>query len=167
MYHSQNFNRPLSSVPSPHYNMSQTARLTNSINKTGLNSFNKWGGISFVDILKNYPEDLIERVWSTLSNFIIENYQMGKGTNIKGFGTFTFSSIEYSLEGTTNQFERDIKRRRPVFLVSKEFVDYLKPGIYNDKSGLMYYTQKINNNISIVKVNYAILSYDVNNSKEE
>ena len=31
----------------------------------------------------------------------------------------------------------------------------------------MYYTQKINNNISIVKVNYAILSYDVNNSKEE
>ena len=167
MYHSQNFNRPLSSVPSPHYNMSQTARLTNSINKTGLNSFNKWGGISFVDILKNYPEDLIERVWSTLSNFIIENYQMGKGTNIKGFGTFTFSSIEYSLEGTTNQFERDIKRRRPVFLVSKEFVDYLKPGMYNDKSGLMYYTQKINNNISIVKVNYAILSYGVNISKEE
>ena len=39
--------------------------------------------------------------------------------------------------------------------------------MYNDKSGLMYYTQKINNNISIVKVNYAILSYDVNNSKEE
>ena len=36
--------------------------------------------------------------------------------------------------------------------------------MYNDKSGLMYYTQKINNNISIVKVNYAILSYDVNNS---
>ena len=31
----------------------------------------------------------------------------------------------------------------------------------------MYYTQKINNNIFIVKVNYAILFYDVNNSKEE
>ena len=39
--------------------------------------------------------------------------------------------------------------------------------MYNDKSGLMYYTQKINNNISIVKVNYAILSYGVNISKEE
>ena len=76
MYHSQNFTHPLSSAPSPHHNMSQTTRLTNSINKTGLNSFNKWGGISFVDILKNYPEDLIERVWSTLSNFIILNYQM-------------------------------------------------------------------------------------------
>ena len=31
----------------------------------------------------------------------------------------------------------------------------------------MYYTQKINNNISIVKVNYAILSYGINISKEE
>ena len=77
MYHSQNFTHPLSSVPSPHYNMSQTTRLKNSINKTGLNSF-----ISFTDILKTYPEDLIENAWSTLSNFIILNYQMGKGTNI-------------------------------------------------------------------------------------
>ena len=166
MYHSQNFNNS-KSPPIPLYNLSQTARLTNSINKTGLNSFNKWGGISFNDILKNYPPDLIDRVWSTLSTFIIENYQMGKGTFIKGFGTFTFSNIEYSLEGTTNQYERDIKRRRPVFLVSNEFVDYLKPGMYNEKSGLMYYTQKINNNISIVKVNYAILSYGINISKEE
>ena len=40
--------------------MSQTTCLTNSINKTGLNSF-----ISFTDILKTYPEDLIEKVWST------------------------------------------------------------------------------------------------------
>ena len=76
MYHSQNFTHPLSSVPSPHYNMSQTTRLTNSINKTGLNSF-----ISFTDILKTYPEDLIEKVWSTLLNFIILNYQMGTNIN--------------------------------------------------------------------------------------
>ena len=39
MYLSQNFTHPLSSVPSPHYNMSQTTLLTNSINKTGLNSY--------------------------------------------------------------------------------------------------------------------------------
>ena len=71
MYHSQNFNNT-QSPPNPLYNLSQTARLTNSINKTGLNSFNKWGGISFNDILKNYPPDLIDRVWSTLSTFIIE-----------------------------------------------------------------------------------------------
>ena len=42
---------------------------------------------------------------------------------IKVFGTFILSRIKYGLEGTTNQFERDIKRRRPVFLVSKGFVE--------------------------------------------
>ena len=149
------------------YNLKQSARITNSLNKTAYKSFNKCGGINFEDILSNYPQEMIEKVWLNLSNFIIENYLSGKGTFIKGFGTFTFSNIEYSLEGTTNQYYRDIKRRRPVFIASKEFIYYIKPGIYTEKSGMMYYTQKESNNVPIIKVNYAKISYGANISKEE
>ena len=149
------------------YNISKTAKLTNSMNSTYLRSFNQWGGVSYADILSNYPEDMINACWNNLSRFILENYQSGKGTMIKGFGTFTFTNVEYSLEGTTNQYNRDIKRRKPVFIVSTEFVEYLKPGMYTKKGGLLYYTQKINNSVSIVKVNYAKISYGTNISKEE
>ena len=149
------------------YNMSRTAKMTNSMNSTYLKTFNQWGGVSYADILSNYPEDMINACWNNLSRFILENYQSGKGTMIKGFGTFTFTNVEYSLEGTTNQYNRDIKKRKPVFIVSQEFVEYLKPGMYNKKGGLLYYTQKINNSVSIVKVNYAKISYGINISKEE
>ena len=152
--------------PQP-YNMSNTAKLTNSINSTYLKTFNQWGGISYSEILQNYPNEMIDACWEHLSTFILENYQSGKGTMIKGFGTFTFTNIEYSLEGTTNQFDRDLKKRKPVFIVSNEFVEYLKPGIFTDKSGLIYYTQKKNNSVPIVKVNYAKISYGINISKEE
>ncbi len=124
------------------YNMSNTAKLTNSINSTYLKTFNQWGGVSYAEILQNYPTEMIDASWDNLALFILENYQSGKGTIIKGFGTFTFTNIEYSLEGTTNQFDRDLKKRKPVFIVSNEFVEYLKPGIYSNKSGLIYYTQK-------------------------
>ena len=145
----------------------KTARLTNSINAVALNSFNKWGGLSYEDILSNYPKDIIENCWINFTMFIIENYLSGKGTFIKGFGTFTFTNVECNLEGTTNQYERDIKKRRPIFLVSNEFIDYLRPGIFTEKSGLIYYKQKLNNSVPIVKVNYAKISYGVNISKEE
>ena len=147
--------------------MYRTSRLTNSMNLIGYNSFNKWGGISLQDILSYYPQDIINKCWENLSRFIIENYQSGKGTFIKGLGTFTFTNVEYSLEGTTNEYERDIKRRRPVFIVSNEFIDYLKPGIYTEKSGLLYFIQPVNNNIPIVKINYAKISYGTNICKEE
>ena len=149
------------------YNMSKTAKMTNSMNSTYLKTFNQWGGVSYADILSNYPEDMLNACWNNLSRFILENYQSGKGTMIKGFGTFTFTNVEYSLEGTTNQYNRDIKKRKPVFIVSQEFVEYLKPGMYNKKGGLLYYTQKINNSVSTVKVNYAKISYGINISKEE
>jgi hypothetical protein len=82
--------------PQP-YNMSNTAKLTNSINSTYLKTFNQWGGISYAEILQNYPNEMIDACWENLSTFILENYQSGKGTMIKGFGTFTFTNIEYSL----------------------------------------------------------------------
>ena len=145
----------------------KSARLTNSVNALGLRTFNNWGGINYAEILSNYPEEIKNKCWLNLSRSIIENYHSGKGTFIKGFGTFTFTNVEYNLEGTTNQYNRDIKPRYPVFLVSNEFVDYLKPGIYTEKSGLIYYTQKLNNKVPIIKLNLAKISYGANISKEE
>ena len=145
----------------------KTARMTNSINALGLRSFNNWGGINYQEILSNYPNEVIDKCWLNLSRSIIENYDSGKGTSIKGFGVFTFTNVEYDLEGTTNQYDRDIKPRTPLFLVSNEFVDYLKPGIFTEKSGLIYYTQKLNNKVPIIKINYAKISYGANISKEE
>ena len=145
----------------------KSARLTNSVNAMGLRTFNNWGGINYQEILSNYPNEIKEKVWLNLSRCIIENYHSGKGTSIKGFGTFTFTNVEYNLEGTTNQYNRDIKPRYPVFLVSKEFIDYLKPGIYTEKSGLIYYTQKLNNKVPIIKLNLAKIAYGANISKEE
>jgi len=144
-----------------------TARLVNSVNSIAFKNFNKWGGMSFEDILNTYPKELQERIWFLISRNIIENYQMGKGTLIKGFGLFTFYPVEYSLEGVNNQYNRDIKKRRPVFIVSKEFVEYLRPGIYNESNGLIPYNQKLNNNVNTVRINYASLSYSANISKEE
>ena len=46
-------------------------------------------------------------------------------------------------------------------------MDYLKPGIYTEKSGLIYYTQKLNNQVPIIKLNLAKISYGANISKEE
>ena len=148
-------------------NLYKTARLTNSVNAIGLRSFNNWGGINYQEIISNYPNEVIDSCWQNFARSIIENYQSGKGTFVKGFGTFTFTNVEYNLEGTTNQYNRDIKPRTPLFLVSQEFVDYLKPGIFTEKSGLIYYTQKLNNSVPIIKVNYAKISYGANISKEE
>ena len=144
-----------------------TSYYTNIINKTALNSFNKWGGITFSDILSNYPKELIDNCWLVFSKAIIENYLKGKGTFIKNFGTFTFTNEEYNLEGTTNEYIRDIKKRNPIFIVSKDYIDYLKPGVYSDKYGLIYNTQKENKNISIIKLNLAKISLALNISKEE
>ena len=46
-------------------------------------------------------------------------------------------------------------------------MDYLKPGIHTEKSGLIYYTQKLNNQVPIIKLNLAKISYGANISKEE
>ena len=144
-----------------------TAKLTNTINGIGFGAFNNWGTINRNDILSSYSKEILENVWILFTKFIIKNYENGKGTFIKNFGTFTFTNPDYNLEGTTNQFKRDIKVRRPVFIISNEFLDFLKPGIYTKSGGLIYYTQKLNHSINIVKINYAELSYGMNISKEE
>ena len=124
------------------------------------------GTLSRKDILKNYSNDIIDSCWDSFCRLIAQNYQTGKGTIIPKFGTFTFNHVEVNLEGTTNQYVRDLKARKPVFLVSSDFVDNLNPGIYSS-GGLIYYTQKINNNVGHVKINYAELAYSLNIKKED
>ena len=145
----------------------QTAKLTNTLNNIGYGAFNHKGIINRNDILSSYNKDVLEKAWVLFTNFIIKNYQSGRGTNVKGFGTFTYTNVDVSLEGTTNQYKRDVKKRMPVFLVSNEFLDYLKPGQFTKAGGLIYYTQKKNNSIPIVKLNLAELAYGLNISKEE
>ena len=67
-------------------------------------------------------------------------------------GNFTFTNAEYNLEGITNQYDRDIKLIIPLFLLSNEFVDYIKQGIFTEKSALIYYIQKQNPQIKIIKI---------------
>ena len=73
-----------------------TSKLTNSMNLIGYSSFNEQGGISLDDILSNYSKDILDICWENLSCSIIENYQQGKGTFIKGFEAFTFTNVDYS-----------------------------------------------------------------------
>ena len=100
-------------------------------------------------ILAKFPQEDLDSCWESLSVNIIQNYQRGKGTFIKGFGTFTYKGTEISLEGTTNEVFRDKKERMPVFLVSKDFNDSLKPGEYTKDYGIRYFVTKENKNIPI------------------
>ena len=144
-----------------------TSKLSNTINNIGFGAFNHKGEINHTDILNSYSSKILEDTWTQVSNFIKKNYESGKGTIIKGFGTFTFMNPEYNLEGTTNQYKRDLKLRRPVFIVSNEFLDFLKPGQFTKRGGLIYYTQKLNNKVSLVKFNFTELAFSLNISKEE
>jgi nucleoid DNA-binding protein len=117
-------------------------------------------------ILAAFSNEAIERTWESFCKFIAQNYEIGKGTIIHKFGAFTFTNTEVNLEGTTNQFNRDQKARKPVFIVSSDFVERLKAGIFNT-GGIIYYTQKINNNISHVKLNYAHIAMSTGLKKED
>ena len=144
-----------------------TSKLSNTINNIGFGAFNHKGEINHLDMLNSYSPKILEESWIQLSNFIKKNYEAGKGTLIKGFGTFTFINPEYNLEGTTNQYKRDLKLRRPVFIVSNEFLDFLKPGQFTKRGGLIYYTQKLNNRVNLIKFNFTELAFSLNISKEE
>ena len=141
--------------------------LANTINLKGYTIANKGGILDREQIINNYSQEIIDSCWSSLSTNIIQNYQRGKGTLIKGFGVFTFKPQEVILEGTTNQFNRDLRLREPVFIVSKELNDNFCPGEYTRQNGIRYYTQKESKDISIVKINYAEMAYSISISKDE
>lgn len=118
------------------------------------------------DILRNYSNETVQNCWDTFCKYIVKNYQSGRGTIVPKFGTFTFTNTDVNLEGTTNQFNRDLKARKPVFIVSSDYIDKLKPGI-STSQGIIYYTQKLNNNISLAKINMAEIAYSLSMKKEE
>ena len=68
----------------------QDAILCNEINNKSLIAANNGISINRAVILSNYTKETIDDCWESLSTNIIQNYQRGKGTIIKGFGTFTF-----------------------------------------------------------------------------
>ena len=138
-----------------------------NVNRIGRKVLNSYGQLNRENILKSFPESTLTQAWNSLCQFVAQNYYSGKGTMIKGFGTFTFSNADVSLEGTTNQYARDHRKRTPVFIVSKEFNENLRPGQYNPTGGVIYYNQKLNNSVSHVKFNYAELAYALNITKDE
>jgi hypothetical protein len=118
-------------------------------------------------MISNYTQETIDSCWAALSTNIVPNYQKGKATYIKNFGTFTFKPDSINLEGTTNQYSRDKKPKMPVFIVSKEYIRDLAAGEYTKQNGIRYYIQKENKDISIVKLNFAQIAYSISLSKDE
>ena len=102
--------------------------LTNKINLKGFIISNKGGILDRELIINNYSQETIDSCWSALSTNIIQNYQKGKGTIIKGFGVFTFKPREIAFEGSTNQYDKFVRMNEPVFLVSKELNETFCPG---------------------------------------
>ena len=143
------------------------ASLCNEINTKGFSIANKGFSFSRNSVLSNYSQEVIDSCWESLSINIIQNYQRGKGTSIKGFGVFSFKSPGVNLEGTTNEYIRDKRPRDPIFLVSKDFNNDFKIGEYTKQNGIIYYNQKENKNISIVKLNIAEIAYSLSLSKDE
>ena len=144
-----------------------SAFLCNSLTSKGFSLANRQFILDRDDFINNYSQEIIDACWESLSINVIQNYNRGKGTSIKGFGTFTYKNAELNLEGTTNQNIRDKKPRNPVFIVSKEFNENFCPGEYTKQNGIRYYTQKESKNISIVKLNLAEIAYSLSLSKEE
>ena len=141
--------------------------LCEEINSHGFLAANMGYKFGRNNILSNYSPEVIEACWESLTINVIQNYQRGKGTSIKDFGTFTFKGPAYNLEGTTNQYIRDKKPREPVFLVSQNFYNEFKMGEYTKQNGIRYYTQKEKKNIPIVKLNLAEIAFSLSLSKDE
>ena len=144
-----------------------SAAICNNINSRGFSLANQRFILSRSDFINTYSQETIDACWSALSTNVIQNYQRGKGTYIKGFGTFTFKNSKINLEGTTNQYIRDKKPKLPVFIVSKELHENFCPGEYTRQNGIRYYNQKESKNIPIVKLNMAEIAYSLSMSKEE
>ena len=144
-----------------------SAALCNNLNNQGFSLGNQGYILKRTDFINNYSQEVIDACWTSLSINVIQNYQRGKGTFIKGLGTFTFKSSTLNLNGTTNQNIRDKKPKLPVFIVSKELCERFCAGEYTKQNGIRYYNQKESKNIPIVKLNLAEMAYSLSMSKEE
>ena len=118
-------------------------------------------------VLEKYSQEELDACWEALCINVVQNYQRGKGTFIKNFGSFTFKTPELNLEGTTNEVFRDKKLRYPIFIVSKEFNPNIKPGEYNKVSGIRYFIVKENKNINISNMNYSEIAFSLSMTKDK
>ena len=147
--------------------------ISTTYNQENHSTFNNSFGIPFKLSFTKYKtkeEKIKEKCWNSLTNFIILNYNSKKATKITNFGTFTYinstQTKENSLYLIQNKFITDI----PIFLVSNNFISYIKPGIYDDKNGLTLLSDKkhtINKNVEVMEVNYIKISKEINIPKEE
>ena len=145
----------------------EDAILCNQINKKGLVMANKGKKINRGVMLSNYTKETIKDCWESLTINIIQNYEKGKGTVIKRFGTFTYKRQFINLEGTTNEYFRDKREDVPVFIVSKELSKNCLPGEYTQSNTIRYYIQKENKNIPIIPLNFSEIAFRLSMSKEE
>ena len=143
------------------------ANLVNSINKRAYSLSNQGLIIDRGIMISNYTQETIDACWKAVGTNILQNYQKGKGTYIKNFGTFTFKTDSLNLVGTTNQYVRDKRPKYPVFIVSKEHIRGLAAGEYTRQHGIRYYIQKESKDISIVRLNFAQIAYSISLSKDE
>ena len=143
------------------------ASLCNTINQKGLIMANKGKKINRAVMLSNYTKEIINECWESFTINIIQNYEKGKGTYIKGFGTFTFKREFVNLEGTTNEYFRDKREAPPVFVLSREFNKCCLPGEFTQLNAIRYYKQKENKNIPIMPLNYSEIAYRLSMSKDE
>ena len=118
------------------------------------------------DLMKTYKENIVNQTWDAFANQIEKNYSLGKGTLIPSFGVFSFMYSELDMKGTTNERERDIRPREPVFIISKAFCDLVKPGIFIN-GNILPYVQKQNENITHTKISFTEIALSIGVSKTE
>ncbi len=77
----------------------------------------------------SFNDQQMRLIWNAMGLYISRNLRMGRGVHVPKLGVFTFTPPEVRLkvftnfiQGVTNQKERDLKPRIPVFLIQKDFV---------------------------------------------
>jgi nucleoid DNA-binding protein len=145
----------------------EDAIICNEINQKAIDYANNGIPINRDIMLCNYTKQTIDDCWESLIMNVIQNYHKGKGTFIKGLGTFTFKRQVLNMKGTTNEYERDKGEDEPVFIVSKELNNKCMPGEYTRTNNIIYFTQKESKNIPISKISYSEIAYRLSMSKDE
>lgn len=90
--------------------------------------------------------------------FIANQLRCGRGVIVPKFGSFTYSAPDVTLNGVTNPKQRDLARRRPVFIVSPNFNmgGNLKTGIWFKEFGHIrpYNNKGVSGQMHLIKCNY-------------
>ena len=147
-------------------NTSKLSKSVNGICFSAINHNNK-DIINSKVFFNSVDQNILKETWIQLCKYILKNYLNGKGTLIKGFGTFTFLEQDINLEEKYNKNEKDLKIGRPIFIVAKEFVEFIKPGIFNINYGLIPFKQKNYNMKNVKKINYNEIAQTLNITKDE